>query len=167
MHDFGIMGMTEPQFDPDRCISCGACVKVCKKKSVEALETVNFRPRRNESKCIGCGECVLSCPNSAWTRSEEKYYRFTLMGRTGKKNPRLGEDFIKWADESSITRIILNTYDYVTEYIDKEAPGGKEHIGYIIDRTGFEEYRKWALKGVQLSEKAQVSSPVYWKGIKY
>lgn len=85
MHDFGIMGMTEPQFDPDRCISCGACVKVCKKKSVEALETVNFRPRRNESKCIGCGEYVLSCPNSAWTRSEEKYYRFTLMGRTERK----------------------------------------------------------------------------------
>lgn len=167
MHDFGIMGMTEPQFDPDRCISCGACVKVCKKKSVEALETVNFRPKRNESKCIGCGECVLSCPNSAWTRSEDKYYRFTLMGRTGKKNPRLGEDFIKWADEPSITKIILNTYDYVTEYIDKEAPGGKEHIGYIIDRTGFEEYRKWALKGVQLSDKAEVSSPMYWKGIKY
>lgn len=27
MHDFGIMGMTEPQLDPNRCISCGACVK--------------------------------------------------------------------------------------------------------------------------------------------
>nr|WP_028829571.1 sulfite reductase subunit C [Proteocatella sphenisci] len=167
MHDFGIMGMTEPQFNADRCVSCGACVKVCKKKSVEALETVNFRPRRNESKCIGCGECILSCPNSAWTRSEEKYYRFTLMGRTGKKNPRLGEDFIKWADEESITKIILNTYGYVTEYIEKDAPGGKEHIGYIIDRTGFEEYKKWALKDVVLSEKAEVSSPIYWKGIKY
>jgi len=167
MHDFGIMGMTEPQFNADRCISCGACVKVCKKKSVEALETVNFRPRRNESKCIGCGECILSCPNSAWTRSEEKYYRFTLMGRTGKKNPRLGEDFIKWADEESITKIILNTYGYVTEHIDKGAPGGKEHIGYIIDRTGFEEYKKWALKDVVLSEKAEVSSTIYWKGIKY
>lgn len=167
MHDFGIMGMTEPQFNADRCVSCGACVKVCKKKSVEALETVNFRPHRNESKCIGCGECILSCPNSAWTRSEEKYYRFTLMGRTGKKNPRLGEDFIKWADEESITKIIVNTYGYVTEHIDKDAPGGKEHIGYIIDRTGFEEYKKWALKDVVLSEKTEVSSTIYWKGIKY
>lgn len=37
MHDFGIMGMTQPQLDPDRCVSCGACVKACKKKSVEAL----------------------------------------------------------------------------------------------------------------------------------
>ena len=53
------------------------------------------------------------------------------MGRTGKKNPRLGEDFIIWADEESIIKIILNTYDYVKEYIDLDATGGKEHIGYI------------------------------------
>ena len=29
-----------------------------------------------------------------------------IMGRTGKKNPRLGEDFIIWADEDSIVKII-------------------------------------------------------------
>ncbi len=167
MHDFGIMGMTEPQFESARCISCGACVKTCKRKSVDALKLINYRPWRNEEKCIGCGECVLSCPNSAWTRSDKKYYRLTLLGRTGKKNPRLGEDFIKWADEESITKIILNTYDYVTHYIDKSAPGGKEHIGYIVDRTGFEEFKKWALKDVKLPELSQVTAPIYWNGIKY
>ena len=30
MHDFGIMGMTEPHLEPERCVSCGACVKFCK-----------------------------------------------------------------------------------------------------------------------------------------
>lgn len=167
MHDFGIMGMTLPQLEPDRCVSCGACVKACKTKSVEALKPVNFRPQREEKKCIGCGECILSCPNAAWTRSKEKYYRLTLFGRTGKKNPRMGEDFIKWADEESIIKIILNTYDYVKEYINPNAPGGKEHIGYIVDRTGFEEYKKWALKGVTLPEVAEVYTPMYWKGIQY
>ena len=167
MHDFGIMGMTLPQYDPMRCVTCGACVKKCEKKSVGALKMVNFRPQRNEEKCIGCGECVLACPNMAWTRSQQKYYRLTLLGRTGKKNPRLGEDFIKWADEESIIRIILNTYDYVKEYIDPNAPGGKEHIGYIVDRTGFEEFKRWALKDVQLPEIAEVYSPLYWKGVKY
>lgn len=167
MHDFGIMGMTEPQFDPNRCVSCGACVKTCKKKSVEALKAVNFRPQRDERRCIGCGECVLSCPNAAWTRSKTRYYRLTLLGRSGKKNPRMGQDFIKWIDADSIVRIILNTYDYVNKYIDKDAPGGKEHIGYIVDRTGFEEFRKWALRGVELPEKAEVYTPVYWSGIKY
>lgn len=167
MHDFGIMGMTLPQFNPDRCVSCGACVRVCKKKSTGALAGVNYRPQRDHQRCIGCGECIINCPNAAWTRSKKKYYRLTIMGRTGKKNPRLGEDLLKWTDEEAITKIILNTYDYVTEYIAKDAPGGKEHIGYIVDRTGFEEFKKWALKGVKLSSETEVYTPLYWKGIKY
>ena len=167
MHDFGIIGMTEPHLDPQRCVNCQACVKACRQKSVQALETVNYRPQRNTEKCIGCGECVINCPTRAWTRSDKKYYRLTLFGRSGKKNPRLGEDFIKWADEDSIVKIILNTYDYVKKYINLQAPGGKEHIGYIVDRTGFEEYKKWALKDVTLPEIAEVSTPMYWKGIKY
>ncbi len=167
MHDFGIIGMTLPQFEAERCVDCGACVKYCRKKSVEALQTVRFRPQRNAEKCIGCGECVLNCPMSAWTRSREKYYRLTIMGRTGKRNPRLGEDFVKWIDEDSIVRIILNTYKYVERYIDRDAPGGKEHVGYIVDRTGMEEFKSWALEGVTLPSIAEVRSPLYWNGPNY
>lgn len=167
MHDFGIMGMTEPQYRAECCVSCGACEKACKRKSVGALSMVNYRIQRNHEKCIGCGECVIQCPTRAWVRSDKKYYRLTLLGRTGKKNPRLGEDFIKWADEESILKIITNTYDYVREYIDLSAPGGKEHIGYIVDRTGFEEFKKWALRGVVLPEIAEVSERIYWGGVKY
>lgn len=167
MHDFGIIGMTSPQFEANRCISCSACVKACTKKSVGALTKVNERPQRDTQKCIGCGECVLACPNMAWTRSEKKYYKLTIFGRTGKKNPRMGQDWIKWVDEESIIKIIQKTYDYVKEYIDPNAPGGKEHIGYIVDRTGFEEFKKWVLNDVTLPECAEVTSPIYWNGIKY
>jgi anaerobic sulfite reductase subunit C len=167
MHDFGIIGMTEPQFDKDRCVSCGACIKACSKKSTGALRGENYRPVRNHDKCIGCGQCVISCPTGAWSRSKEKYYRLAIMGRTGKKNPRLAEDFIIWVDEESIIKIIQNTYKYVEEYISKDAPEGKEHIGYIIDRTGFMEYKKWALEGVELSDKAILKENIYWSGIKY
>ena len=167
MHDFGIMGMTQPEYRRERCVSCGACVKACKKKSVGALSAVNYKVQRNHETCIGCGECVIQCPTRAWVRSEKKYYRLTLLGRSGKKNPRLGEDFIKWADEDSILKIITNTYDYVREYIDKDAPGGKEHIGYIVDRTGFEEFKRWALKDVKLPDTAEVNERIYWSGVKY
>ena len=167
MHDFGIIGMTMPQYDPDRCVNCQACVKGCKALSVDALRVENNKIVRDTEKCIGCGVCVTKCPTRAFTRSKKKYYKLALMGRTGKKNPRLGEDFLIWADEDSIVKIILNTYDFVNEYIDRSAPGGKEHIGYIIDRVGFEEYKKWALKGVELDPETIVKNCVYWNGIHF
>lgn len=160
--DFGIIGMTEPQYEYYRCIGCEACVDNCKRRVTGALSFENYKVVRDPEKCIGCGECVKKCPMSAWTRSEEKYYKLVIMGRTGKKNPRLAKEFIKWADEESIIKIILNTYDFIEEYIDKDAPGGKEHIGYIIDRTGFQEFKKWALKDVELGPKAEVQDNIYW-----
>ena len=167
MHDFGIIGMTMPQYDPLRCINCQACVKGCKSLSVNALRVENCKIVRDEEKCIGCGVCVTKCPTRAFTRSKKKYYKLTIMGRTGKRNPRLGEDFLIWADEESIIKIILNTYKFVEKYIDPAAPGGKEHIGYIIDRVGFEEYKKWALEGVELMPETIVKQCVYWSGIHF
>ena len=47
MHDFGIIGMTQPQFEADRCISCGACSgdsieKVFPRESVYSCKSVFF-----------------------------------------------------------------------------------------------------------------------------
>lgn len=162
MHDFGIIGMTEPQYDSYRCIGCQACVKNCKKRATGALKFENYKVVRDHEKCIGCGECVGKCPTGSWTRSSEKYYKLVIMGRTGKKNPRLAQDFITWVDEDSIVKIILNTYDFIEEYIDKEAPLGKEHIGYIVDRTGYQEFKKWALKDVNLNNIAVVKDTINW-----
>ena len=167
MHDFGIIGMTMPQYDPSRCISCGACMKGCKSLSVDALKMENYKIVRDTEKCIGCGVCVTKCPTRAFTRSEKKYYKLTIMGRTGKKNPRLGEDFLVWADAENIIKIILNTYKFVDKYISPDAPGRKEHIGYIIDRVGFEEYKKWALEGVELMPETIMKNNIYWNGIHF
>ncbi len=167
MHDFGIVGMCLPVYDMERCVNCGACVKKCRQMSVEALSIENNKIVRDENKCIGCGECVLNCPMSSWTRSPKKYYKLMIMGRTGKRNPRLAEDWFKWIDEDSIVKIIENTYAYVDKYISPTAPNRKEHIGYIVDRTGFEEYRKWALEGVELPLECVETPHMYWGGPKY
>lgn len=132
------------------------------KRVTTALTFENFKVVRDYSKCIGCGECVGKCPTAAWSRSTKKYYKLVIMGRTGKKNPRIARDFITWIDEESIIKIILNTYDYIEEYIDKDAPGGKEHIGYIVDRTGYQEFKKWVLKDVNLGEEAVVADNINW-----
>ena len=167
MHDFGIIGMTMPQYDPDRCVHCQACIKGCKSLSVNALRSENYKIVRDTEKCIGCGVCITKCPTRAFTRSEKKYYKLSIMGRTGKKNPRLGQDFLVWADEENIIKIILNTYKFVEQYISPDAPARKEHIGYIIDRVGFEEYKKWALDGVELMPETIMKQCVYWDGIHF
>lgn len=165
--DFGIMGMTEPQYDPDRCVACEQCINYCKKRSVGALSLVNGKVVRDTAKCVGCGVCVTYCPTRAWTRSKEHYFRVVLLGRTGKKNPRLAEDFIKWCDEESILKMVRNAYAYIEEYIDPNAVEHKEHIGYIVDRTGFEEFKRYIMDGVQLPEKAEVAKTMYWGGKHY
>ena len=114
--DFGVIGMTEPQYNPDRCVACEQCIKYCRRRSVGALSLKNGKVVRDTAKCIGCGVCVTYCPTRAWTRSKEHYFRLVILGRTGKKNPRLAEDFIKWCDEESILKIAANTYAYIEEY---------------------------------------------------
>lgn len=135
LNDFGIIGMTEPQYDPARC--------------------------------IGCGVCVVYCPTRAWMRSPERYFRVKIMGRTGKQNPRLAQDWLRWVDEDSIVKIVKNAYAFIEEYIDPNAPEGKEHIGYIVDRVGFDEFCKWALEDVELPEKCRRATRVYWDGKRY
>jgi len=122
----------------------------------------NFKIVRDYDKCIGCGECIGKCPTGAWSRSRAKYYKLVIMGRTGKKNPRLAQDFITWVDEESIIKIIINTYTYIDKYIDGEAPGGKEHIGYIVDRTGYPVFKEWVLKDITLGDKAEVKEYINW-----
>lgn len=165
--DFGIIGMTEPQYDPDRCVSCGQCVDYCQRRSVGALSMVNNKIVRDTAKCVGCGVCVHYCPTRAWTRSKERYFRLVLLGRTGKKNPRLAEDFIKWCDEESILKMVKNAYAYIEEYIDPNAVEHKEHIGYIVDRTGFEKFKEYIMDGVELGTKAEVADTLYWGGKHY
>lgn len=167
MHDIGVIGMCLPEYDKYRCISCGACVKKCHQVSTTALQAINYKVVRDHAKCIGCGECVVSCPNNSWSRSPKKYFRIVIMGRTGKRNPRIAEDFIKWADEETVLKVIENTYRFVREYINPDAPYGKEHIGYIVDRIGYKEFKKWALEGVNLPEIAEVSDAINWNGIHY
>lgn len=167
LNDFGIMGQTEPQYNRDRCVGCEQCVKYCKKRSVGALKVVNGKIERDTNKCIGCGVCINYCPTRAWTRSKEEYFRVVLLGRTGKKNPRLAEDFMKWADHDTVKKIIVNVYDYLDKYLDRDAVESKEHIGYIVDRTGFEEFLKYIMRDVTPNPKCEIQGRLYWGGKRY
>ncbi len=165
MQDFGIICTTEPQYDVSRCISCEACVKNCKKKVTGALEMNGFNVERDTDKCIGCGECVIKCPTGAWTRSETPYYRMVIMGRTGKKNPRIAMPFMKWASEDVVVQVIKNTYEFVGRYIDRSL--AKEHIGYIVDRVGYQVFKEEVLDGILLNKEIEIAENIQWNGYYY
>jgi anaerobic sulfite reductase subunit C len=161
MQDIGIIGQVEPSYDSSRCITCQACVKNCRKVSTGALSINNYTVRRDDSRCIGCGECILKCPTSAWTRGGQ-YYRVVIMGRTGKKNPRMAATFLEWAEREAVLKICANLYQYIDKYIDRSLP--KEHVGYIVDRTGYNIFKEEVLRGVALGSKTRIASYLDFAG---
>lgn len=167
MQDFGIIGQVDRQYDEYRCISCGACVKNCEKRVTSALTMQNNKVKIDTMRCIGCGECITKCPTNAWHRNPEKFFRIVIFGRTGKKNPRLAQTFLEWVDQDTVIKVVKNVYAYIDKYIDPEAPGGKEHVGYMFDRTGYEIFKEYALKDVTLGPKAKIAEEIHFPGYYY
>ena len=50
------------EIDPDKCINCGECVRVCKSQCIKMPEKVV-----NISRCVVCFDCTAACPNGAIT----------------------------------------------------------------------------------------------------
>lgn len=62
--------------DPEKCILCGKCVRVCEEvQGVSAIDFINrgsksivgtaFDEGLNVSSCVNCGQCVMVCPTGA------------------------------------------------------------------------------------------------------
>lgn len=50
------------QIDPDRCIGCSHCIRVC---STRAIRIVDGYARIQPERCVDCGECFRVCPQRA------------------------------------------------------------------------------------------------------
>lgn len=62
--------------DPEKCILCGRCVRVCEEvQGVAAIDFTNrgfqtvimpaFNTSLNNTACVKCGQCILACPTGA------------------------------------------------------------------------------------------------------
>ena len=63
-------------FDPQLCISCGRCVRICdevvmasaltfSERGSKATVTTPFDKPLNETSCVLCGMCISTCPTGA------------------------------------------------------------------------------------------------------
>lgn len=72
------LDLTSPSIirDPDKCILCGKCVRVC--EEIQNVSAIDFTKRGsrteiacaynetlNTSRCINCGQCITVCPTGA------------------------------------------------------------------------------------------------------
>jgi len=47
--------------DPELCVACGACQKVCPAGAISVGQVA----RVDGTRCTGCGKCVAECPRGA------------------------------------------------------------------------------------------------------
>lgn len=52
----------KPSADPDKCVGCGACGKIC---AHDAPVIENRKAVIDHDKCVGCGRCLAVCPKDA------------------------------------------------------------------------------------------------------
>ncbi len=99
--------------DPDKCILCGKCVRVC--EEIQGVAAIDFAGRGsnahictafdeglNVSSCVYCGQCIMACPTGAL---REKSYikevmealhdpdKFVVVQHAPSVSVTLGEEF--------------------------------------------------------------------------
>lgn len=163
--DFGIIGITKPVYDAERCIGCGKCVKACAEHATRVLSGNNGRVEKDTCCCVGCGECILACPTGAWSRPNKAFYRMIVGGRTGKQYPRMGKTFVDFVTEDVVLDIIKNWQPF-SEEILKGQPRYL-HGGHLIDMAGYQKFKECMLKGVKLNPEARVADQIYWAETEY
>ncbi|MDC0559042.1 formate dehydrogenase subunit alpha [Candidatus Izimaplasma bacterium] len=87
--------------DPDKCILCGKCVRVC--SELQGVEALGFNKRGHEtfisfsydkgmdfSNCVSCGNCVSSCPTGALMEKSRNKFRMHETTKTTTTCPYCG-----------------------------------------------------------------------------
>ncbi|MEG1256099.1 4Fe-4S binding protein [Clostridium sp.] len=136
LNDIGIIGLTIPSYNDDKCVGCGICIKGCRQG---ALKLVDKKIQFDRSKCVNCGGCVRSCKPGAFTIKETGAKIF-IGGRFGRAY-RFGTDLGQVFKEDEIFDVVEKILTYY-----RENGESLERISYVMDRLGEEAVINGILK---------------------
>ncbi|MCJ7666142.1 MAG: 2Fe-2S iron-sulfur cluster-binding protein, partial [Actinobacteria bacterium] len=81
--------------DPNKCVLCGRCVRVCHEiQKINAIDYTNrgfntvikpaYDSPLSESVCINCGQCITVCPTAALSESYQTHNLFEELSNDSK-----------------------------------------------------------------------------------
>ena len=131
-NDIGFAGMAEPRIEPEKCISCKKCQRICKEGAIIFSENkITLDPKR----CEACGDCITCCPKQALSlkRSGIAVYIGGKMGR----HPVIGTKIAEFASETSAIELL----DRVLAFYRREGRS-HERLADTLKRVGKREAMK-------------------------
>ena len=130
--------------DPDKCILCGRCVRVCKErigvstfdfigKGMQTLVGPAFNQHLNISNCINCGQCIKVCPTGALHEKDN-----LMQVQAALQDPN--------------KHVVVQVSPTVSVSLAEEfgAKSGKDFDGYLVSilrKMGFHRVFKTAFAG--------------------
>ena len=142
INDIGIMGRSVPDFDTEKCVGCGLCVKVCKENS---LKLIDKKIVFNRELCVNCGDCIRSCKfGSAY---EKQNGAEVLVGGRFGRIIRIGDSLGRIFNQDEV----VNVVDTVMEYYREIGQKG-ERLSCVMERIGKDNFINETLRRIDLDK---------------
>lgn len=131
-NDVGIKGGYQVAWNPENCILCGLCQKVCRSGAIEIAEGTI---RLDSSKCNHCGRCVKSCPTEAW--QGKSGYLLSFGGTFGNSIRKGAELLPLIEDKETLYRVTDAAIQFFAENANPS-----ERFAKTLDRVGWDQLQE-------------------------
>lgn len=111
--DIGIIGASVPETTNRECISCNACIDICREKAIMINDGLE-RPEFDYLLCMKCGQCADVCPAGTIVKGTTGF-RVLLCGKLGR-HPVLARELPGIYNEEAVIKIVKTCIRFYKEH---------------------------------------------------